>query len=490
MGGERSNDADDRRADRRQRPGAPPGRCASPLQPQDGKAPFGFWSLPYELQERILIEACASSPLHRRTIVGRSTDCTTTMLRLLQAAKVFQPLVFPLLYRNVRLTRPSALQAFLRTLSLNPSRGQLVQSLHVGPDQELPLDWWPIIPILDSNTGRQERQLLCLNLGGRGTPWCDAPVRRLDVTVLDADPSKAKALDEALTVAMRYFQVAMDDSPIRSLASEVRRDEWCVGMFGLQAVMELYYLELLHCDAKARQTACGKVRKKSRSLANRRRPVYPRLEIALDPLAFPEEDGFDRAVCVISHSQIQQRLTSPGAPTDSFEHPYLFARSNSVWYAHGPNYDVFLGTTNPLLEFSPTRTTAQNSALDGADTEPDPTTVSPEATSSFMTISDCIASARSVFASTVNLRSLSLTGLFGSIIVRKLPPAFARLRSLTLGPSPLGWHAPLVLHHPELNSITRLRVCGPLSPREVMSVSGDCGALQRLSELHWRMMTK
>lgn len=50
-------------------------------------------------------------------------------------------LATPILFKTIMLDRPSTLCSFLCLLML----GQLVKTLHVGADHQLPHDWWPML---------------------------------------------------------------------------------------------------------------------------------------------------------------------------------------------------------------------------------------------------------------------------------------------------------------------------------------------------------
>lgn len=301
------------------------------------KSLTGFWQLPFELQQRILAAACGPPTLHRWTLAGRPTDCTTTMLRLLVAAKVFHPLVTPLLYRHVRLTRPSALHAFLHTLLARPSLGDLVRSLHLGEDEEIAVDWWPLRP---SGLTGSDQKVLRLYLGGCDEmPWRGCSTLDLDTEDFDEDPAKADALDHAFQTATSYLNVSLD-GPRNGALPHDRNCAWCVGIIELAAAMELYYLELRRCEARAEQSAeqravGGKRRRSSRSYGQKTQPVYPRLRMGSGPMAPPGAQDFDRGFFDIQSPQILHRLASRGSPTDAFNHPLFFARSQASWATDG-----------------------------------------------------------------------------------------------------------------------------------------------------------
>lgn len=353
-----------------------------------------FWKLPLELRERILVEACGPSALHRWTIAGRSTDCTTTMLRLLRASKVFHPVVLPLLYRNVRVTRPSALDMFERTLAERPEFGKMVERLHIGPDEELPLNWWPIRGV---GSGDSRRTLFRLNLRSEGKHWRGCKSYEVDMqTFDDEDPDKAGALEEAFEVAAEAFDIGLPTRP-----DYMEHDKWTAGVLQVQAIMELYYLEMLRCEnrmkrAKGAEPARKRTRSENNPSGRDAQPAYPRLYLEDDELrnmAPRAEVDASRPVFKVTCTRFWKRMYSAGAPTDRFDHRLLFAACQSPWLAEGPDHVTHSGDNYPPHEVT---------ALDEYQLE---------RASKVSTVTGVLWCAQRVLNLTSQVRSFSLTGL-------------------------------------------------------------------------------
>lgn len=420
----------------------------------------GFWTLPTELQHRIFILACGPPALHRYTIVGRSDDCTTTMLSLLQTAKSLSPIIAPLLYRHVRLTRPSALRSFLRTVLSRPSLGELVQSHHLGADKEVSLDWCPAraYDSVDS-----DRNCLKLNLAAPGGSWRDCLTHILDVEDFDADTAKANALDEAFQVATQYVDVDLNGPRSEGSPPHMFQNEWYVRVFELQAIMELYYLEMLRCEERAKV---------------KHTPPYPRLCIGSSgPLAPSAAADFNRPVFEISCSQALQRLLSPGSPVGSFVHPYLWASSESVWLEEGLDHTLHR---------------SDHALPEGLEARPVSALAQPGISPSPPTMDDLIAVGKRILGLTPNVRNLSLTGIFNRILssTDERPSCFRNLISLTLGPGSGLARTQFRFVDWELGCLTRLRLCGLLVYDELDSVSGNNSVLPKLSEFQWSIVRK
>lgn len=103
-----------------------------------------FSNLPPELRSLVLQYAYQEEDqegmrtnvktLHRLVLVSRSLHSTLT----------------PVLYANVKITQPSVLSDFHRSLCLRPSNAGLVRSLHLGQLADLNSEWWPIRGMRDS----------------------------------------------------------------------------------------------------------------------------------------------------------------------------------------------------------------------------------------------------------------------------------------------------------------------------------------------------
>lgn len=463
----------------------------SPHQRQSS-ALASFLTLPFELQQRIVTLACGPPTIDRWTLAGRSTSCTTTMLRLLYAGKVFYPLVSPLLYRHVRLTRPSTLHAFARTLCDKPALGQLLESLHLGEDEELPLDWWPILA--EGRYGSNPKTLRLDLASGEDQPWRDSASVELDIHGFDKDVVRADALRQAFKSAREYLNVSMEEPRYEGPPRRDYRSEWCINVFKLKASMELYYLELRRLEKPTKDgTGVGqeRVSKRQKTQHADHAPSYPRLCISSAASAGTSsaEDGGD--FFHIDHTQLLERLRIPGSPTDGFNHPYLFACSSMYWIADGPNRGFHFGDQRHKSTASYGRLRAATAtSSDGCAAAPprdqwgpiDPATLQPATT-----VVEIIGLAHRVLTLASQVRSLSVTGIFELVVAGEQPAPLVNLYSLSIGPRPTEWGL-LHLSHPDLSSVSKLRVCCNHISDELEAVLGKGKALQGLSQVQWSMM--
>lgn len=107
-----------------------------------------FVDLPFELRTTILDlasqrrlksgEAVSGSEARERLRLDYGT-----LFALSLTSRELNGFVSPLLWRHVKITRPSALFEFRQALIHDPSKAELVKSLHVGPVRALPKGWWP-----------------------------------------------------------------------------------------------------------------------------------------------------------------------------------------------------------------------------------------------------------------------------------------------------------------------------------------------------------
>lgn len=456
-----------------------------------------FWKLPYELRTRIIILACGPPVLPCNTPVGRSIDCTSTMLSLLRATRIFYPTVIPLLYAHVRLPRPSNLRSFQRTLGSRPLLGRLVRSLHVGEDQPLPEHWYPV---RSSGCNVEHHSLFRLNLGSaEGTAfWIRCQVHEHQLDHFDRDDPKDAALHAALQTLSQDLNINFRRRRYNFFAQSLSSDEWYIRLFQLQSALEIYLLELQRRAKEARTKARRKKSKVDRHSSTR----YPSLSVGIAPFLRARSTNSDRDGLKVSRSQLLERMTSPGAPTDSFNHPFLFARSGLAWQAVGPDGEHHRGSSPIQRNEDEVEQVARTFGmphvdmgqeaiqLEGSIDVPESTADSVDlASPSTATIGGHLSTARHIFALTTNVEKLSVTGFFERAVVGQLPPLHQGLQSLTLGPCPTGWSLPLHLAHPALKSIERLRICGRLSAgEETRILAGQSGALERLSEVQWVMV--
>lgn len=459
---------------------APAERDATPQPPS---ASTSFWHLPYELRHLIILTACGP-PVHRRhTKVNRSTECTTTMLALLRTARVLYPIITPLLYSHVRLTRPSALKSFQQTLAARPSLGRVVKALHIGPDEALPIDWFPMRRF---RRGTPRHRLFTLVLGGsRDTngSWVRSQEYDYDMTGPRGSNAKRSALYDAFDTAARYLNVALHpegenhDHSGQWLGSDV----WVVRVLKLRATLELYYLELQRWEAQQRRLKI--------ECMEHLWPPYPRLK--MESSSCHSSGERDDELFYVTLSDIVERLASPGAPTDSFSHPILFARSGLPWVARDFDGDTYDSERNkggkadnipdPFLE----PRTSQNLPIDEDIPGVDGHGVA------LHSVGGNLALAGSVLWLTPHVRCLSMTGFFARLVTSTRAPCDQALASLTIGPTPAGWwDKPLQLSHSALRGIKKLRICGEiLLDEEIACITGEVSdVLPNLTTFQWSMV--
>lgn len=111
----------------------------------DGNPPISlsaFFSLPVELQQRIISLACRSADSSHPS--QQLALHYPTVFNLLCASRTLNDLAIPVLYAHIRASKPSKLLGLYKTLLIHPERGALIKSLHLGPDDELPPSHWPL----------------------------------------------------------------------------------------------------------------------------------------------------------------------------------------------------------------------------------------------------------------------------------------------------------------------------------------------------------
>lgn len=219
-------------------------------------------------------------------------------------------------------------------------------------------------------------------------------------------------------------------------------------------------------------------------------------------------------VFTITLAQIHQHLARPGSIGDRFDHPLLFSRSGVKGFVrYGPGRggdDGGEGDYHQLVrerDGSPTYVEATNGedfadlwSVVGLGRNRDddiklPRELCDELDAAFptaATLGSLLATARMVLSATPSLDNLSLTGfLERAICGSRSPPALKALKSLSLGPPPPFWYAPMRLDHSAIASVERLRIAGVmLFKSEIASIAGHAGALPKLKKLEWMLAAK
>lgn len=295
----------------------------------------------------------------------------------------------------------------------------------------------------------------------------------------------------------------------------------------LQAALDLYLMEMRRVEerkgyevkswrsqeAKAEAVVPRISRHKGKCNA------YPRLAFVTPSLSTAATRGgdhdTDREVFRITLAQVHEHLARPGCSTDTFDHPLLFARSGvrafltggpgrglEEWEEGGDPYGLVRG-----WDSSPTYN-ENASAEDFADiwnggglrrNKPKDVKIPPdlcdEADPTFpsaATLGSLLASARMVLSAVPSLEVLSLTGLMERAVCGSRSAATLKgLKSLSLGPPPPFWYAPMRLDHPAIGSVEELRIAGSfLFKSEIAAIAGHGGALPKLKKLEWVLSGK
>lgn len=109
-----------------------------------------------------------------------------------------------LLYRRVKIQRPSELKALQTTLANRPSLGRLIRSLHAGPLEELPEHWWPLRSV--DGSLRFASNLVGGDLDARRPSWC-CPRHEFEVPCKSAEEPKYLAVSNAIEAAYHALDV-------------------------------------------------------------------------------------------------------------------------------------------------------------------------------------------------------------------------------------------------------------------------------------------
>lgn len=386
------------------------------------------------------------------------------------------------LYTHVAITQPRALASLQRAISLRPQLGRLIKSLHVGAWDPLPESRHPL----------RARQAYVDDHGNQ------QPATTVLSHSLRSD-SEAKLLPEGYTSASEWSFEHPDLDPRsmaisraivaaqQSLGIDLKnRNEWhyryipLLPLLRVQAALDLYLINMRNFESANHLDASSS----SGANHDRKSPDYSPLIIS--NTATTSTSSRTDTPCTLTHRDLLRHLARPGAPTDRFDHPLLFARSgldptSSVYtrdsldrweptdqFVRGPEdlADVFSssgGLEHPL----------GNSRMSKEVLDPSlPSTA---------TFGGLLALTRSLLAMTPRLENLSLTGFLERAVCGRRPIAAAlkSLRCLSIGPPPetSQWYVPLRFEG--LEEIQKLRVCGVmLRGDEVAQISGRYTELQ------------
>lgn len=425
---------------------------------------------------------------------------TATTRSLLRVSRSLYALVAPIIYSHIWLTRASQVVELQRALAARPQLGHLVQSLHIGPDDDLPDHYYPIHdrPCYDyrypsDSSQHFDEHHLWINTSLKGSlgaqlrpQWCDDDTdwslerdfeqNCPEMAVFKADVAAQRGLDVNLLV---------EGSTMSGRTISV--EEWTVRAYEVQAAHDLYLIHMRALE-DSHTTAAGP--SCHRHGCNREPcPVYPPLQLKATPDA-PQHDQDDATLpaaqpLLLTRSQLLRHLARPGSIFDRLDHPLLFARSGVDLIERATRFGSARFHRRIELEAMPDNFAELSSTGDRIN-EHDSSSASSSADvleptlPLVQTLGTILTLVRSIFWFTPLLRNLSLTGFLERATSQLSNLTLAQLRHLSLGPPPAAWYRPLAFHNlPRLHS---LRVCGvELDSNEVLSLAVNTQTLRHLS---------
>lgn len=423
--------------------------------------------MPAELQHLVLEHVYRSPPpwfqppSTNNPQLERDTSSLATLSRV---CRHFYHQVASLLWTEICITRPSSLYALHQALLAHPERAKLISTLHIGPQDILPRDWWPL------------RRFSVLNTRGRGPI---AHAHRCMATSLEkaqlpphcetralwpVDDTYSGCRQAAVRNAIKVAEVSLGIDLVKQ-GFGVTMAHQIESIFEVQAALDLYLCKLKRIDEADRRKGLSS----HLQCGARQCKHYPPLFVTANttrPLSFPAPN---RAV-LLYRTQLIRHLARRGACTDRFDHPLILSRS-------GFEFDVSL-TMESMNERPPERgdrytARSQNWAMDSleryswyevtvlkeedqAATDSGVSKPLNPAVINTATLGAILRLARAVLKLTASVKTVSLTGFlqhaFG--VDCQVPS----LRRLSLGPSMPYWNAnPAVTG---LSHLEELRISG------------------------------
>lgn len=443
-----------------------------------------FLALPQELSSRIL-DLAYHLPASSSTATS-TTSCSApfdiaTMLNMACTSRWFYIQITLKLWRDIKITRPSALAALQRSLASRPQLGRLIRSLHVGPDHELP-EWCSRPPIrLQPSSGtrcvstsfRSEEAKLLPHWCEPGSEWSLEP---------RGDDLRALAISRALAAVGESLGVAL-----ASAANPWPSKRTVLAAYEAQAALDLYLLELRRIDEETKSIAHNSP--SSHRCEDDPAHYYPPV-VLIGTEQQPRLGAYGSAEkpYVLTRLQLLNHLTRAGAPTDRFDHPLLLERSG---------FDTQLASPLSKLE----RRLPSRSAEDPEDfadvytpkglqdfDDPTKALLDPQrpALTNLPTSGSLLGILRSIFVLAPRIENLSLSGLFERAVCGRTScrGLLDSLRCVSIGPPPAvrSWYGPLPFDN--LRDVEKLRISGfVLHGEEVEKLA----SMWRLRELRWTM---
>lgn len=154
---------------RREKSSAAEGRPIKAVKASQADGLPGFWRLPSELRALIFDMACY---LPTRAQDKRLRLDQKTVARLSRTSRHLHSPYNNLLWRHVKIDRPTMLAAVYASLNSNPKNGLHVRSLHVGPLEGLAAGWWPTRFVSPSDVkSEHEKHAELAGIFNKDTTW-------------------------------------------------------------------------------------------------------------------------------------------------------------------------------------------------------------------------------------------------------------------------------------------------------------------------------
>lgn len=424
-------------------------KCSDMSAADDNPQPLAcFASLPYELRAKVVSMAYSCDPYFPWLPPGFAQS-------LALVSRDVHSIITPILYKHVRLERPSKLRSFLSTLVARPALGRLVKSLHLGAACHLHHEWWPLnfFGAADDEVELEEITTSSYDKGklprwtelDRGwsfvQPETDAGLKQRDKAVLSA-----------IKVAQRELNITLQSPHVVLNREENGQLLWLIGVLEIQAVLDLYLYEMRRLEDAAGLYMTPR---------NGSVPVEDEISLESPPLVLewtsppaasssktsPSPTGSlgQPKPFVISRTRLLQHLYRPGGPADCFDHPLIFARSGMQVLdfdlaGQARSSDKFLAQMTSLCYDDADKGSSDAApfalprAAGAVPYAPDLTVALDVAANGTFTVGGILALARSLLALTPRVENLFLSGFLQAAFCGTEAAFVPSLRWLCLGP--------------------------------------------------------
>lgn len=395
------------------------------------KSRTSFLSLPHELRTDIIGMAC----------LPESSDGSLdyeTIYSLMLTGRHIHIYGARLLYRTIRITKPSMLAELVFALISRPELGALIQTMHLGPERHHEREWWPMaehgIGLPDVRSG--EVRLICTSLEDEEVlpRWCGA--RRCFVLNSrgEVDHRDAAVL-RAVEAAEQAFGIDLKRPRYSHTGEEIGSTHWLVGILEIQSVLDLYLIELRRMEDEAGQSEMpAKIERYSRESPAHTGPRldYPPLLLSDSP-ASPNahQEACKAQVFQLSRGAVLDYLFRRGGPANSFDHPLLLARSG-LQLLEIDDAGQASATSHAMLSDSEGFAFPDTSTPSSSSNLADALTTHRRAPS---TAREVLALGHTLLVHAPQLRHLFLSGILQHLITHHQPSSpLPPLRSVFLGP--------------------------------------------------------